>query len=251
MMNLFQNKKIPYICTPLTGKNEDEINGELKTIFPKHPDLIEWRLDFFESINDKEEVLRVADVITDASDIPVLCTIRSEKEGGEKIPLSEEEKAELLVEVCERTEVHMIDFEVSNDPMHIKQLRKRSEENNKQLILSYHNFDYTPSNNEMMECMRLAEFYGADIAKLAAMPKGKEDVLRLLNWTKQAADALNIPIVSMSMGRIGSLSRIMGWAYGSIITFSVGKRSSAPGQIPIEKLRQLIESTQEIVGEWE
>ncbi|GGB47167.1 type I 3-dehydroquinate dehydratase [Virgibacillus dakarensis] len=249
-MKLFQNKKIPYICTPLTGKNKEEITEELRIILPKKPDLVEWRADFLEGIEDEEYVLSIADIISTASDIPILITIRSEKEGGEKIPLTEEEKVNLLSKICKSTMAEMVDFEASNAPDHIMQLRKLSTEYNKQLILSYHNFDRTPSNREMMEHMSRTASFGADVAKIAVMPKSKEDVLRLLEFTKQADDALDIPIVSMSMGKMGSLSRIMGWAYGSVITFSVGKESSAPGQVPIEKLRSLIRSTQEIVGEW-
>ncbi|MEW9675707.1 type I 3-dehydroquinate dehydratase [Lentibacillus sp. L22] len=250
-MNLFGDKKIPYICTPLIGRNKNEINDELKAIIPQSPDLIEWRADFFEGIYDTDKVLMIVDMISTASNIPVLFTIRSEKEGGEKISLSEEEKVALLGKVCESTPVDVIDFEVSNDPLHIKQLRKLSRDNNKQLILSYHNFKNTPTNEEMMKHVRLEESFGADVAKLAVMPKTKNDVLRLLDWTKQADESLNIPVVSMSMGKIGSLSRIMGWAYGSIITFGVGKRSSAPGQVPVNKLRELINSMQEVVGDWE
>ena len=73
---------------------------------------------------------------------------------------------------------------------------------------------------------------------------------RLLEVTKEADEALDIPIVTMAMGDIGGLSRIVGWAYGSVITFGQGVKSSAPGQIPIDKLKQMIKMTQEVVGNW-
>lgn len=247
---LFHNKKPPYICTPLTGKNKEAIRDELKVIIPKQPDLIEWRADFLEELHDIDSVLAIAEEITTATKTPMLFTIRSEKEGGEKIYLTEEKKVHLLSEVCKSPAVAIIDFEVSNNPEHIKELRKISKEHNKKLILSYHNFNFTPESSEIMKRAFKAEFYEADIAKVAVMPKRKEDVFRLLEITKEADDALNIPIVTMSMGAIGSLSRIVGWAYGSIITFGLGVQSSAPGQVPIDKLRQMIEMTQETVGEW-
>jgi len=248
---LLNNKRIPYICTPLTGKNREEILFELETIIPKQPDLIEWRVDFFEEIHNTKHVLTIAEEISSVSDMPLLFTIRSEKEGGEGISLSEDGKVNLLSEVCKNAAVDMIDFEVSNDPDHIKALRKISKENNKKLILSYHNFDHTPVNREILKRVFEAEFYEADIAKVAVMPENKEDVLRLLEVTQEADEVLDIPVVTMSMGRIGSISRMMGWAYGSIITFGVGVQSSAPGQVPIDRLRQMIEMTQETVGEWE
>lgn len=247
---LFHNKKPPYICTALTGKNKEEIRDELKAIIPKRPDLIEWRADFFEEIHAVDSVLAIAEEIAATSKIPILFTIRSEKEGGEKILLTDEEKVHLLSEICKSTAVAIIDFEVSNEPEHIRELRSNSKKHNKKLILSYHNFDFTPESSEIMKRAFKAEFYGADIAKVAVMPKTKEDVLRLLTITKEADDALTIPIVTMSMGQMGSLSRIIGWAYGSIITFGLGVQSSAPGQVPIDSLRQMIEMAQETVGEW-
>lgn len=247
---LINGKKAPYICTPLVGKNKEEIMKELEIILPKKPDLIEWRVDFLEEISDLDYVLSTAEAISAISNLPLLFTIRSEKEGGEKVSLSEEEKVFLLSEVCKSAAVDFIDFEVSNDPGHIKGLREVSKENGKKLVLSYHNFEFTPDNSEIMKRLFMAEFYGADIAKAAVMPKSKEDVLRLLALTKEADDSLGIPVITMSMGSLGGLSRIVGWTYGSIVTFGLGVQGSAPGQIPIDKLKQMIELTQESLGDW-
>lgn len=249
-IELLKNKRIPYICTPLTGISREEIREELAAIIPKQPDIIEWRADFLEELHDTAHVLTIADEISTASKKPLLFTIRSEKEGGEEIALSEEERVNLLHEVCENAAVDIIDFEVSNNQKHIELLRNISKKNNKKLILSYHNFDRTPANPEILKHLFKAEFHKADIAKVAVMPNDKEDVLRLLEVTKEADVALDIPIVTMSMGEIGGLSRMMGWAYGSVITFGVGMQSSAPGQISIDKLKKVIAMSQEVVGEW-
>ncbi len=69
------------------------------------------------------------------------------------------------------------------------------------------------------------------------MPKGPLDVLTLLRATYDASQSLPLPLISMSMGPYGSLSRMVGFVYGSALTWAVGKSSSAPGQIPIEDLR--------------
>jgi 3-dehydroquinate dehydratase-1 len=50
----------------------------------------------------------------------------------------------------------------------------------------------------------------------------------------------------MSMGGLGAISRIVGWMYGSSVTFAVGKSSSAPGQVPIGELRKIIQLTKKI-----
>jgi 3-dehydroquinate dehydratase-1 len=56
-----------------------------------------------------------------------------------------------------------------------------------------------------------------------------------------------LPLISMSMGAYGSLSRMIGWAFGSTVTFAVGKDSSAPGQVPIEELRAVLQATRKAV----
>ena len=59
----------------------------------------------------------------------------------------------------------------------------------------------------------------------------------LLGATLRASQALELPLISMSMGALGALSRITGFAFGSALTFGVGAGSSAPGQMPIGELR--------------
>ncbi|BAQ11267.1 3-dehydroquinate dehydratase I [Bacillus sp. OxB-1] len=247
---MIPGKKAPYICTPLVGKNREEIMKELEAILPKEPDILEWRVDFYKEIDQLSTVLETAEQIAATADLPILFTIRSEKEGGQSISLSEEEKVELLSEVCKKKAVQFIDYEAANDPEHIKLIREVSKNNGVKLVLSYHNFDYTPESAEIIKRLHLAEFYGADIAKAAVMPNSKDDVLRLLALTKEADRVMSIPLITMSMGSIGGVSRILGWVYGSVLTFAVGVQSSAPGQIPIDTLRDVIVSTQESLPDW-
>ena len=69
-----------------------------------------------------------------------------------------------------------------------------------------------------MEQMRSA---GADIAKLAVMPHRPEDVLELLTATAQMRQAHpELPLVTMSMGALGAVSRLWGEAMGSAMTFA-------------------------------
>ncbi|MEK3934218.1 type I 3-dehydroquinate dehydratase [Sporosarcina sp. FSL W7-1349] len=247
---MISGKKTPYICTPLVGKDREEIMEELEVILPKEPDVLEWRVDFYNEIDQLQSVLATAEQIASKSDLPILFTIRSEKEGGQPITLTESQKVELLIEVCKNKSVDFIDFEVANDPDHIKRVREVSKENNVKLVLSYHNFDFTPDSADILKRLFLAEFYGADVAKAAVMPKNKDDVLRLLHLTSEADRAMTIPLITMSMGGMGGLSRIMGWIYGSVLTFAVGVQSSAPGQIPIDLLKQLIINSQESLPDW-
>ncbi|WP_078552916.1 type I 3-dehydroquinate dehydratase [Bacillus alkalicellulosilyticus] len=241
LQDLVNGKDVPYICTPLTGNNTESLLSELAVIIPKQPDIIEWRLDFFDDIDSVDAVILTLEKLHEHGQrIPLLVTIRSQKEGGQAISLSTEEVVELLCEMSKSKYVSMVDFELANDPAHIAKLRDVSKQHNTLLVLSHHNFEKTPPQKEILKRLLQMEFYGADIAKVAVMPLHKNDVHALLEVTKEASETLEIPVITMSMGELGAISRVMGWFYGSVVTFAVGEKSSAPGQIPIETLRQIV-----------
>lgn len=239
--------KRPKLCVPLTGRTREEIDEQLLVIVPKQPDVIELRADFLNNIDNVEYVLSIVESISEKSNIPLLFTIRSEREGGESIPLTEEEKVTLLAEVCSQSDVTYVDYELENNEQYVRQVKEAVDENGKQLILSYHNFNETPTNNELIKRFVHMEMYGAHMAKVAVMPNSKNDVLRLLHLTKEVSELLSIPVMTMSMGDLGKYSRLMGWIYGSALTFGVGVESSAPGQIPIDELKNVIDEVESLI----
>jgi len=115
------------------------------------------------------------------------------------------------------------------------------------MVASYHNFKATPDAATLVDKFAQAERLGGDVAKVAVMPQGPQDVLTLLGATHTASQTVGLPLISMSMGAYGSLSRMMGWVYGSTVTFGVGKSSSAPGQVPIEELRSVLATVRKAV----
>ena len=50
----------PAIITPLVGRTPEAIADELAAIVPKKPDLLEWRIDFFDAIGDTARVVDTA-----------------------------------------------------------------------------------------------------------------------------------------------------------------------------------------------
>lgn len=76
--------------------------------------------------------------------------------------------------------------------------------------------------------------FGADILKLAVMPKSDEDLMSLLTATVMMKRRTEKPVITMSMGKTGVLSRLCGEASGSAVTIFGGHQGLAPGQIPAE-----------------
>ncbi|WP_353853860.1 type I 3-dehydroquinate dehydratase [Bacillus sp. Bos-x628] len=231
----------PMICTPLIGKTNEELLHEVEVLAEKKPDVMEWRADFFTHLNDVDCVLETLKCIKDkANGIPFLFTIRSEREGGERISLSEKEKVSLLVKLCESKRVEAIDYELMQDVKHMREVGQAAKKNGVTLIVSYHDFQGTPEVERMVQILVKAESVGADIAKIAVMPHTYDDALQLLAATSQAQKRLAIPIISMAMGKYGAFTRMIGGLFGSVMTFAVGKESSAPGQVAIQDLNQVL-----------
>jgi 3-dehydroquinate dehydratase-1 len=236
------------ICTPLVGRARDAVLAEVDAVLPKKPDVLEWRVDFFEALGDTQHVLDTARAVRDrAGTIPVMFTRRSAMEGGEKIALAEPQVVQLYVDVCASGLVDLIDYETANAVEDFRRLRAASREHGIALIGSYHNFQATPEAAALGAKFALAHRLEADIAKVAVMPQGPADVLTLLGATFEASQSLPIPLISMSMGPYGSLSRMVGFVYGSALTWAVGKSSSAPGQVPIEDLRAVLATVRKTV----
>lgn len=233
--------KFPLICTPLVGRTRDQILAEVKMLLAKKPDILEWRVDFFDGLANATEVINVATAIKQAAgNMPLLFTRRSIREGGEKIALTEDEVISLYQAVCESRQVDLVDFEMSNDPAHIALVREACKANDIKLILSFHNFSFTPGPRTLKQRFLQADQLGADIAKVAVMSRNLDDVLTLLSATLAASRTLRIPLISISMGPYGSITRLFGWAFGSALTFAVGANRSAPGQVPIEDLHTVL-----------
>ena len=234
--------KLPIICTPLVGRTRDAVLAEVLQVVPKRPDLLEWRVDFFEGIGSTAEVIGLAaDIRKAANGIPVLFTRRSIGEGGEKIALDEAGVLAMYAAVMESRTIELIDYEMVNDGAQIAQVRAQSKANGIQLVLSFHNFQATPSHEQLCAKFALAQSLGGDIAKVAVMPQRLEDVMTVLSATLESSQKLDIPLVSMSMGAYGSLTRLFGWTCGSAMSFAIGAAASAPGQVPIEDLNTVLE----------
>ena len=229
------------ICTSLTSRTRTDIMAELDAVLSKNPDAIEWRADFFEGIADTDEVVAVAREIEETSpDTTAIFTVRSRKEGGEPIPLSAEAVVELLEAVCRRTEFEYVDCELSTPAHHIRHLRSVAQETNTKIIASYHNFECTPDAGALLEKIAEAQRHQLDIAKIAVMPQKLEDVLTLFGVTLEAKKKSTIPLITISMGGYGAVSRLVGGVFGSALTFATGVSSSAPGQVPIEDVRTVV-----------
>lgn len=230
----------PLTCIPIVPKTEQQFHQQLAVAVDKGPDIIEWRVDFYEKADQPEacaELLRQEG--PSLRDIPLILTFRHQAEGG-AVAYTRETRAATICACLETGFVNLVDVETLNPKDWIKAVGRAAHSQEAQLILSHHNFAQTPDEDFMIEKLCEAQRLGADIAKLAVMPQTFDDVLSLMRATYRARkDHVSCPMITMSMGELGKISRVIAGLYGSDMTFVVGEASSAPGQIPIDALKQL------------
>ena len=232
---------MPKICVSLIGRTEQELREEAVLLKEREIDIIEWRADYFSEVDNINRVTQVLPHLRKTiGNIPLLFTFRTLKEGGDR-QIDEEDYFSLNKSVLETGMIDLLDIELFMEEVTIKQVIDMAHSHQIAVILSNHDFEKTPSKEEIIFRLQKAQQLGADIPKIAVMPQSVKDVLTLLDATATMKEkAPDQPIVTMSMGGRGAVSRMAGEIFGSAITFAAAKKASAPGQIPIEELRNIL-----------
>ncbi len=240
----------PAVCVPLVSLSRDALLAEIGHAAAAGPDLLEWRIDFFDNVTDVDEVLAMLGALRDAGgDLPLIATLRSEREGGQATGLTPAAGVELIDAVCHAGIADFVDIELGTSPDARHRLTDAAHARGAQVIGSFHDFDATPDEAVLLAKFTEAADCGADVAKVAVMPRSPEDVLTLLQATLRAREAIRIPLISMAMGSLGALSRVVGWVFGSSVTFAAGQGPSAPGQLPVAELKRALALTRKALGD--
>ena len=232
----------PKICVPLIGKNNVELMEEAKALKTLKLDVVEWRIDHHQDVEDiskMEEALK--ELRNELGDMPLLVTFRSKKEGGER-EVSVAYYAELNKAVAATGMADMIDVELFTGDEIVKEIVDFAHSKGIKVVMSNHDFFKTPAKEEIVSRLCKMQEMNADLPKIAVMPQTTDDVLTLLSATNEMVTKhADRPIITMSMAGMGVVSRLAGEAFGSALTFGAAKAASAPGQVPVEKLAQVLE----------
>ena len=239
--NVIIGEGIPKICVSLMGRNKTELVQEIQYLKNLDIDIVEWRMDHYISIEDTENINEIVGVIRrELGEIPLLATFRSKKEGGEK-ELSNEAYEELNQKVIMSGQVDLVDIELFTGEELAKKLVEIAHLYNVKVVMSNHDFKKTPSKEEIIKRLCKMQELDADLPKIAVMPQTTEDTLCLLTATNEMTTKYaNRPIITMAMGKLGLVSRLSGEIFGSALTFGAARIASAPGQIAVSELKQIL-----------
>ena len=231
---------IPKVCVPVTAKQKEDIFGQARAAADAGAQLVEWRADYFEGLSSPEQVKIILEGVRDRiGQIPLIFTVRTAQEGG-MWQGSTEDYVNILQEAAKSPQADLFDVELFRDEAQMQTLIGQLQKAGKRVIASCHHFEGTPGSDVMKTVLEKMEAAGADIRKLAVMPHTSRDVLRLLAVTLDASEQGEAPLITMSMGALGAVSRVCGQVFGSCVTFGTTGDASAPGQLPLDRLAAIL-----------
>ncbi len=226
---------LPKICVPLTGASMVALLSEAQAVSSLPADLYEWRADsFFGSYSEALDLLK-----RELYGKPLLCTVRTVREGG-AADMAPEAYEAFLSGLLDQGGFSLLDIELSCGEERVKRLAEKAKDKGVGVVVSRHDFDKTPGEDEMVSVLLHMKELGADLPKLAVMPQNPKDVLHLLSATLRAVERIG-PVITMAMGSLGKVSRVCGGVTGSCVTFGAGVNASAPGQLNAEDLQAILE----------
>lgn len=230
---------IPKICVPIVGRTSGQILAQARSAADSCAQIAEWRADFAESSvmeNPGEILQQLRGILRDKL---LLATFRSKAEGGQR-PISPEAYFAFCRAAAESGQVDLLDVELTAGEAMCRQLIDMAGAAGVCTVISRHFFDKTPEDEELRAIFRQMGQSRASIPKLAVMPQNGGDVLRFMRAGQAFSEESQQPVILISMGQLGLISRLSGELTGSCITFGTAGQASAPGQIDAGTLEQIL-----------
>ena len=233
----------PKVIVPIVEHTETTILKRAAEFSTFPADCVEWRADWFEDVLKPTALARCLHGLRTAlGEKLLLVTFRTKAEGGE-LALTPEQYDAFCAAVCASGCADLLDIEFFPAGERLAELIALAHKADVKVVCSSHDFHKTPSCTELVARMVAMQKAGADLPKLAVMPTCRADVLTLLAATAEMADHHpETPVITMSMGALGAVSRLCGEAFGSAMTFANPGTASAPGQVPLDVVNAVLDS---------
>ena len=233
----------PKVILPIVEPTESGILAKAREFSTLRAECVEWRVDWFDSCGDPGAVARCAQKLrVILRDKLLLVTFRTKAEGGEQL-LSHPEYLAFLRLILDTDCADLLDIEFFTAGADLPRLVEQAHSAGVAVVCSSHDFAKTPPRAELVSRMVQMQQAGADLPKLAVMPRCRSDVLELLAATAEMADLHpETPVITMSMGALGAVSRLAGEAFGSAMTFANPGQASAPGQVSLDVVNAVLDA---------
>jgi 3-dehydroquinate dehydratase-1 len=142
-----------------------------------------------------------------------------------------------------------VDIEIEAEAPYKKEIIQAAFLQESQVILSYHNYERTPSKKQLETIIEQCFSQGAHIAKIACQVHSEADSSRILSIYDYPGQLHKGKIVAIGMGEKGKITRLAAPLLGAPFTYaslSTGKETG-PGQLDkdtMEKILGLVEQSE-------
>ena len=202
--------------------------AELRALVLQGLDVAEARVDHFARV-DADSVLARLEVF---AGVPLLATIRSAAEGG-GWKGNEAERLALFRALLPR--VDAVDVEITSEIA--GDVLRAARDRGKLAIASFHDFAKTPGAAALADVVARGRALGADVVKIATAVAHRDDLRALARLLVEIDD---VGLIAIGMGDAAVATRVLFPALGSLLTYAHAGHATAPGQIPLAEMQQLL-----------
>lgn len=230
---------------PITAKNKEQALAQAQVIAnTADADLAEFRIDLLSFASDTKQVIALGHELKKIlGNKPMIATIRTKNEGGQ-LEISDADYGKTYQAYLKNPFMDWLDVEMFRDQKVVSEIVQKAHQKKVLVVMSNHDFQKTPSQDEIEKRLLKQDQMGADVLKIAVMPKSKQDVFTLMNATLKVSQQTTKPLLTMSMGQLGTISRVATANMGGSYSFGMIGQASAPGQIDVTKLKQILQTVQ-------
>lgn len=230
---------------PITAKTKEQALAQAQVIAnTADADLAEFRIDLLSFASDTKQVIALGHELKKIlGNKPMIATIRTKNEGGQ-LEISDADYGKTYQAYLKNLFMDWLDVEMFRDQKVVSEIVQKAHQKKVLVVMSNHDFQKTPSQDEIEKRLLKQDQMGADILKIAVMPKSKQDVFTLMNATLKVSQQTTKPLLTMSMGQLGTISRVATANMGGSYSFGMIGQASAPGQIDVTKLKQILQTVQ-------
>lgn len=233
-----RRERQPVIATALTDGAPSGQARQARLAQQQGAEALELRADL---LADPAQVRAALTAVRAASSLPLLLTYRSATEGGKGAGHGQGYEDYLASLLRLRPPVAAVDIEMACPAS--KALVAEAKAGGYDVVGSYHDFTATPSAAQITQKLAQITAAGADITKVAYMPRTAQDVAALRHAAHDFAGAYpHQPLIAISMGQLGAPSRTDLVNCLTFATIADGA-ASAPGQATIAHVRAWLENT--------
>lgn len=211
--------KIKY-CLPVIAKSTKEVVSLIEKNYDY--DFYEIWLDYIDDLN----VNFALELIKKYKDKNFIFLFR--RKNLENTRLDTDKKLNIIDAIKDHNSY--LDLDINDQINELEYIK--SNKTNIRKIISYHNYEETPGEDELIKIINFMNKFDPAVVKIAAMCKNSADAIRLMTLIHILNDK-KLEFIVTGMGKQGKIVRIYGMLNGNFVNFAPNDRvkPSADGQM--------------------